>query len=122
MPIKYSFQGRLFRLDCISNYSTYDLKKAFSSAIKAPRFQTDSAFLVDVSKSISMRKIDPVEIRKAVDFIGPKVSGRGMRCAIVAPTDLFYGRMNIAVGFAEAYDIQTEVFRIESEALNWLGV
>lgn len=122
MPVEYSFDGRLFRLDCIGRYSTSDLTKTYLAAINDPSFPSDAAFFVDVTRSKSLQRIDPTEIRKSVNYIGPRWAQFGKRCAILAPTDLYYSLMQIASGFAEFFNLEVEVFRNEDEALSWLGI
>ena len=120
MPVSYSFNDRIFRLDCVGEYSSEDLRHAYEAALKDPGFPNNAVFLMDVTYSKSLAERPPQEIDETSKFLGSKAEKFGKRCAIVAPFDLYYGLMRMASAFGERYGVETEVFRTEDKALEWL--
>jgi|GEM_PF-6496605 len=121
MPVSYSFNGRIFRLDCIAEYTNEELRHAYETALEDPNFPPNAVFLMDVTHSESLASRHPQDIIETAEFLGPKADKFGKRCAIVAPIDLYYGLMRMASVFGEGFGVETEVFRTEEEALDWLG-
>ncbi len=122
MPVSYSFHGRLFRLDCVGEYTSEELRYAYEAGLNDSDFPLNAVFLMDVTHSKSLANRPPQEIDETAEFLGPKADKFGKRCAIVAPVDLYYGLMRMASVFGERFGVETEVFRTEEQALEWLGV
>ena len=122
MPVSYAFNGRVFRLNCIGEYTNEELRNAYVAALEDPEFPPSAVFLMDVTRSKSLARRPPQDIRDTAGFLGPRASKFGKRCAIVAPIDLYYGLMRMASVFGEEFGVETVVFRTEEEALEWLGV
>ena len=122
MPVEYSFNVRLFRLECTGIYTVEDVKHAFVSALDDPGFPTDAALLVDDANTKSLRTVPSNKIRDVVACFGLRAGRFANRYAIVASSDLYHGLVKIAAAFSEALNIETGIFRTESEALAWLGV
>ena len=120
MPVSYSFDNRVFRLDCIADYTNEELRHAYVAALKDPDFPQNAVFLMDVTNSNSLAFRPSEDIADTAGFLGPKADKFGKRCAIVAPIDLYYGLMRMASVFGERFGVETEVFRTEEEALEWL--
>jgi len=121
MPVSYSFNGRVFRLDCIAEYENEELRHAYLTALEDPDFPPNAVFLMDVTKSSSLARRSSEDIAETAGFLGPMADKFGKRCAIVAPLDLYYGLMRMASVFGERFGVETAVFRTEEEALEWLG-
>lgn len=122
MPVTYSFGGRVFRLDCMAEYTSQELWGAYETALEDPTFPKNAVFLMDVTYSKSLAGRPPENISATAEFLGPRAERFGKRCAIVAPSDLYFGLMRMAAVYGERFGVETGVFRTEDEALEWLGV
>ena len=122
MPVSYSFNGRVFRLDCMGEYTNEELRHAYEAALEDPNFPPRAVFLLDVTHSKSLASRPSQDIKETAGFLGPRADMFGKRCAIVAPIDLYYGLMRMASVFGEEFGVETVVFRTEEAALEWLGV
>jgi len=124
MPVRYSFDGRVFRLDCVGTYTVDALKKAYESALEDPAFPTEAVLLMDVRRSEALGTQTSEEIRSIAQVLAPRAHRYGRRCAIIAPTGLLYGLMRMAGAYGERFGIETMVFQpeAEAEASAWLDV
>ena len=120
MPVDYSFDGKLFRMIFVGSYTTQELRNAFETALKDPAFPEDARFLMDVTQSDSLASRPAEEIQDVADFLGPRASRVGNRCAIYAPRPVQYGMMRMAQVFGETHGVETVVFSDQEEALEWL--
>ncbi len=122
MPVRYSLEGRLFRMSFSGGYTPEEVKQAFDAALADPALPDDARFLMDVTESTSLATRPADEIQGVADFLGPRASRVGWRCAICAPEPVEFGPMRMARVFGEAHGVETEVFSSLGEALGWLGV
>lgn len=122
MPVSYSFQGRLLRLDCVGTYSPDELKRKYAEALEDPAFPERAVFLLDVTRSESLTTRPVDELRDIARFVEPWAAKHGNKCAILAQDDLHFGLMNMAAIFAEGVGLETQVFRTLGHALEWLGI
>ena len=120
MPVSYSFHGRVFRLDCVAEYTSEELRRTYAAALDDPNFPPNAVFLLDVTRSESLVGRSSEDIRETAGVLGPRAGKFGKRCAIVASKDVYYGLMRMAGAFGEAFGVATAVFRTEKEALEWL--
>jgi len=120
MPVSYSFNGRIIRLDCIGEYTSDDVRGAYAAALQDPACPPNTVFLLDVTHSTSLANRPSEDIRETAYFWGSQPDMIDTRCAIIAPIDLYYGLMRMASMIVEEYGVKTEVFRTEEEALKWL--
>lgn len=120
MPVTYSFDDRIFRLDCIGEYSNEELRQNYNAALNDPAFPENALFLMDVTHSTSLAARPTQDIKETSSFLGPRADKFGKRCAIIALEDLYFGLMRMAGAFGETFGVETAVFRTEAEALQWL--
>ena len=72
MPVSYSFNGRVFRLDCIAEYTNEELRHAYETALKDPDFPPNAVFLMDVTHSKSLASRPSQDISETAGFLGTK--------------------------------------------------
>jgi hypothetical protein len=126
MPVRYScHSGSHFLHTVFSGVVTdEDLKQQADAVASDPEIQPPIRELVDLA-GVTEDKISPESLRyiAAVDARNP---GRfkGQKTAVVAPTDLLFGRACIFLSFSDSAKTPAvvRVFRSENEARAWLSV
>ena len=122
MPVRYEFEGQLFRMSFEGSYSTDEVLEAYTAALADPAFPSDARFLMDVTRSTSLAKRTSEDIQRVADFLGPQAGRIGSRCAIYAAEPIHFGLMRMAQVFGETHGVETAVFYEVAPALEWLGV
>jgi hypothetical protein len=121
MPVHYTLDGTLFRMDFEGSYTTEEVKQVFAAALEDPAFPEDARLLMDVTQSTSLASRPAEEIQGVADFLGPRAARVGNRCAIYAREPVKFGLMRMAQVFGETHGVETSVFSELEPALEWLG-
>ena len=121
MPVSYRFDGDLFRMDFEGEYTIEELMQTYATALRDPAFPQSARFLMDVTGSSSLATRSADDIQAVADFLGPRASRFGSRCAICAPKPVQFGLMRMAQVFGERHGVETSVFASLDQALAWLA-
>jgi hypothetical protein len=121
MAVTYTFQGSIVRMDFVGVYLSQDIIDAFDKLLADPDFPDNARLLFDVTRSESLAARPADDLRRVVEYCGQKVERRGRRCAVLAESDVHFGLIRMAIVFAEAFDAEVMVFKVEDEALQWLN-
>jgi hypothetical protein len=122
MPVTYTFQGELLRLDLVGEYEPQDVPRAFLAALNDPACPDPAKLLLDVTESLSLAKRSPFEIRYVSEFLAPYADRIGRRCAVVAAKDVHFGLGQMGAVFAQGVGVTARIFRDVESALEWLGI
>jgi len=122
MPVTYEFQGMVLRLNFVGEYEPEDIIEAFLGALADPKSPKHVSLLADVTRSASIGKRSPEEIRAVAEFLGPHRAWIGGRCAVVADSPLPYGLSRMGGVYSGKVGVETQVFHDVESALHWLGV
>jgi hypothetical protein len=122
MPVSYSFDGNILRMDFVGTYSPDAIFEALERALADPYYPSQKPdFLLDVTRSESLIDRSADDLRMVVEHVARKTDLFGRRCAMVAETAVHYGLMRMAAAFAEMCDARARVFKTREEALRWLN-
>ena len=121
MPVTYSIDGDLVRLNLEGQYQPSDVIKQFEAALADPRCPEEFSFLIDASKSESLDKRSPADIRGVAEYLGPYRRRVRGRCAVVAVSDLHFGLSRMGSVYSEGVGVESQVFRTVPEAMEWLN-
>ena len=122
MPVMYTIQGRLLRMDLVGNYAPQDVPRVFLAALDDPACPRPAALLLDVALSDSLAKHVPEEIRRVAEFLGPFSERIGGQVAVVATSNAHFGLSQMGAVFSEGVGVKARVFRNREDALQWLGL
>ena len=122
MPVTYAMKGHLLKMDFEGYYEPDDIIGQFLAAMDDPTCPPKVALLVDVTRSESLEKRTPQEIRRIAEFLGPYVGRIGGRCAVVAQKDVHFGLSSMGSVYGKNVGVEAAVFRDSKSALDWLGV
>ncbi len=121
MPVTYSVQGSLLRLQLVGQYEPDDVIKTFVNAMNDPACPTPVALLVDVRKSETLASAAIGDIRRVAEYIGPFAGRVGGRVAVVASSDVHFGLSRLGSVYSESVGVEAQVFRDVESAVAWLG-
>ena len=122
MPVSYSFNANILRMEFEGFYSSETIIESFEEALSDPQFPAHNArLLLNVNRSESLvdRSVD--DLRRVAEYFAQRADRVGRRCAIVAETAVHFGLMRMAVVFADSYEAEARVFKKEDEAIQWLN-
>lgn len=122
MPVTYSIEGKLVRLEMVGEYEPHDVTNCFLQALADPEFPQPAAMLLDVSRSSVLSSRDPMQIRYVAQFAAPHRDLIENRCAVLVSSDINYSQTRLGAVFSESVGIEAGIFRDEATALKWLGV
>ena len=96
-------------------------------ALAQPVVETDddrehAVFVFDVSRSESLPQRTSAQIIDVARYLGPHAEKIGRRCAVVASDDVHYGLSRMGSAYCEEVGVETRVFRVMADALEWLSV
>ena len=120
MPVSYTLEGALLRLDLEGQYEPQDVIEQFLAGLGAPGCPERVALLVDTTRSTSLEKRAPHEIGRVAQFLGEYVNRIGGRCAVVASSDVHFGMSRMGSVFSADVGVEAKVFRDPETALEWL--
>lgn len=122
MPIEHEVDIRqhLLRVRRWGNISTHDEAGACRDRAKDPLIVPGIPVLVDCTH------IEPADSTEVIRYLADCISqiAAELRCgplAIVVSTDVEYGMSRMYMAYTEMAHQETNVFRSEKEALDWLG-
>ena len=122
MPVSYSFNGNILRMEFEGLYPSSAIIEAFEEALADPAFPPQNArLLLNVNRSESLADRSVEDLRRVAECFAQRADRVGRRCAIVAESAVHFGLMRMAVVFAEMYDAEARVFKKEDEAILWLN-
>ncbi len=121
MPVSYSLTGSLLQLNLEGHYEPHDIIAAFLKGLADPQCPPRVALLLDVTRSESLEKRTPHEIRHVAEFLGPYADRLGARCAVVATKDIHFGLSSMGSAYTENVGVEAAVFRDTESAVLWLG-
>jgi len=122
MPVSYSFNGNILRMEVEGHYPPDAIIDAFEKALADPAFPPSNArLLLNVNRSESLAERSVEDLRRVVAHFARMADRVGRRCAIVAEADLLFGLMRMAEAFAAMHDTEVRVFKKEEEAVSWLA-
>ena len=122
MPVSYSFNGNILRMEFEGLYPSGAIIEAFEEALADPAFPPQNArLLLNVNRSESLADRSVEDLRRVAECFAQRADRVGRRCAIVAESAVHFGLMRMAVVFAEMYDAEARVFKKEDEAILWLN-
>ena len=104
------------------HYDPDDIIGQFLAAMDDPSCPEKVALLVDVTRSESLEKRTPHEIRRVAEFLGPYLGRIGGRCAVVANKDVHFGLSSMGSVYGKNVGVEAAIFRDSKSALDWLGV
>jgi hypothetical protein len=122
VPVAYTIQGNLLKLDFVGQYEPDDIIRQFLDGLKDPRCPDTVALLLDVTRSEVLATRSADEIGRVAQFLGPYANRIRGQCALVASTDVHYGLSRMGAVFSEGVGVETRPFRNLDAALQWLGV
>ena len=120
MPVTWSLDGDLLRLNLEGHYQPTDIIDAFLSALADRRCPPEVSLLLDTTGSQSLDVRSSGQIRHVAEYLGPYRERIRRRCAIVVSTDLHFGLSRMGSAYSESVGVDARVFRSTAEALEWL--
>ena len=122
MPVTWSIEGDLLRMNFEGRYEPPEIIEQFEAALADPRCPEEVSLLVDATKSESLDKRSPTEIRYVAEYLGPYRKRIRGRCAVVASGNLQFGLSRMGSVYSENVGVDAQVFRSVPEALKWLRI
>lgn len=122
MSVVCQWSGALLRMNIVGTNEPHEIIRAFERMLAAPESPGRFSFLLDVSRSESIKSRSPEEIRLVAEALGPHADRIGGRCAIVATEGVRFGLSRMGSVFSGGVGVDTQVFLGEPAALRWLGV
>jgi len=120
MPVSYSFEAQIFRMDLEGEYSPQDVIDRFDEAFADPAFPAGARFLMDVSRADSLVTHTNAEMLQILGHFIPRADRVGRMCALVAEPQVHYGKMRMAAAWGQDQNVDIRVFRVYEEAVRWL--
>jgi hypothetical protein len=121
MPVQYSIQQGIIRMDFVGIYEPRDVVARFLDALNDPACPTPAGLLIDVRQSATLATRPIGDIRMVAEFLGPYADRIGGRCAVIAASDAHFDQSQLGALRSQATGISAQVFRTEEEALKWLA-
>ena len=122
MPVRYSFEGRLFRIDLEGSYTPQDMMESLEAGLADPLFPEDARFLLDVRESNELAQRPAEQIRTIAEFFALRAERVGNCCAILTGSPVQYGLARVGAAAIESLGVDVEVLSSFDEALTWLGL
>jgi hypothetical protein len=122
MSVVCTWSGTLLRMNIVGTNAPLEIIRAFETALARPEAAERFSFLVDVSRSESIKSRSPEEIRLVAEALGPYADRIGGRCAVVATEGVRFGLSRMGSVFSGGVGVDAQVFLDEAAALTWLGI
>jgi|SRR5216117_2370091 len=122
MPVTYSLEGILLKLNLEGQYESEDILSQFLAGLADPKCPGEVALLLDVTRSESLETRTPQEVRVVAEHLGPYRERIRGRCAVVAARDVHFGLSSMGIVYSESVGVEAAVFRDTRSALEWLRV
>jgi hypothetical protein len=122
VPVTYRLDGanRLIYTTCTGPVTVAEVVDHFRVLEQDPCCPDHVDVLLEVKDGTTVPKSNELQqVTRAIERIRGRVQFG--TCAIVAPTDVLFGKMRMFEVFAEAYFDETQVFRTCGEAEVWLA-
>lgn len=120
MPVTWSIEGDLVRMNFEGHYEPKDIIDSFEAALTDPRCPEEFFMLVDATKSESLGKRSPSDIRYVAEYLGPYRNRIHGRVAVVARSGLHFGLSRMGSAYSDNVGVTADVFLTIPEALEWL--
>ena len=119
MPVFTRIRDGVLVVTVDGDYTSDGLRRAGERGLESDDVPTPVAVLLDMSGSAGVGKKSSDDLRQTGEFFGQR---RELitRVAVLAPSDVVYGLMNIGSVFATAARVPTRPFRDRGEAMEWL--
>jgi hypothetical protein len=121
MPVQYSIQENVLKLEFIGKYEPDDIIRQFMAAMNDPACPNPAALVVDVRRSEVLATAAVAEIRRVAEFLGPYAARIGGRCAVIAASDVHFGLSRLGSVYSEGVGVEVQVFRNLESGLAWFG-
>ena len=120
MAVTFTIEGDLVRLNLEGQYEPSDIIRQFLAVLADPGCPEEFSLLIDATKSESLDKRSPGDIRYVAEYLGPYRARVRGRCAVVASTNLHFGLSRMGSAYSDRVGVDAQVFRTVPEALEWL--
>ena len=120
MPVTWSIEGDLARMNFEGHYEPQDIVDAFQAVIADPRCPEEFYMLVDTTKSESLGKRSPADIRYVAEYLGPYRKRIHGRVAIIARSGLHFGLSRMGSAYSDNVGVSADVFLTAPDAVEWL--
>src|SRR5262245_38716971 len=120
MPVTWSLDEDLLELNLEGHYAPTDIIDAFLTALADPRCPQELALLLDTTRSESLEKRSPREVRHVAQYLGPYRKRTRGRVAVVVGSDLQFGLSRMGSAYSDSVGVDARGFRARDEALDWL--
>ncbi len=107
-------------MNLAGEYSMQDIEQTLDAALADEHCPPDVLVMMDVTKSSSLSKRSPEDVRYMANYLASVSSRFGSRMAIVADEGLHYGMMRMAEVYSETSGWTARVFHTADDALEWL--
>jgi hypothetical protein len=122
MPVRYSFEGNLFRMDLEGHYTPQEMMETLEAGLADPLLPADARFLLDVRESAELARRSAELIRTIAEFFAVRAERLGNCCAILTGSPVQYGLARVGASAIESLGVNVEVFSSLDEAVSWLGL
>lgn len=122
MAVRYSFAGRLVRLELVGTYTLDEILRVFETALSDPAFPQDGRLLLDTTGSTGLATKSEHDVRRGVDLFAARAQHVANRCAVLTSAPATYGLGRMSAVFGERLGLEIAVFKDTDEASAWLGV
>lgn len=119
MPVTYSLSEGILCAELSSYYSNAEIIDCLEEALDDEGFKPGMNILIDATRSARARTTD--EVLELVNWIRTKRDRLGMRCAIVASTDVHYGMSRMLAYYVDSHGVSVEVFRNMEDGVHWVS-
>jgi len=120
MPVRYTIDGDVLRLDFVGQYEPEEITARFLEAVANPACPDPVHLLVDVSASEVITSRTEYQIRQVAMALRPHADRVGHRCAVVAGTEAQFGIGLRGSVYSQGIGVEARVFRNVEAAVAWL--
>ena len=120
MPVTCEISDDIITLQMTGIYEMSEIEAALLKALDDPRASRAIGLLFDVSQSESLKKRRAQDVSAMGYFLASHSRRFGGRIALVGSEDFSFGMMRAGNVVLEQQTVQSEVFRDEIEAREWL--
>ncbi len=119
MPVFTRMRDGVLIVTVDGDYTPGELSRAGERGLQSEDVPTPVAVLLDMSGAAGLRQKSTDELELIGEFFGERTELM-TRVAVLAPSDLAYGLMNVGGVFASSTRIPTRPFRDRAPAMEWL--
>jgi len=120
MPVFTHMKNGVLVVTVDGDYTSGELRRAGARGLEADDVPNPVPVLLDMSGAAGIGKKSTDDIRATGEFFGERAEFM-TRVAVLAPSDVAFGLMNVGGVFATSAGLETRPFRSRTEALEWLG-